>query len=704
MATINVQVNDVSSGSTGLANVYIVLYDVIANTSTQLQTNASGAISFTGLTAGNYRIYNTGIDTTGQNPPTTCGFPSGFTGTRTPRRLDFTLTAAQTATATFNYDKPVAWSSLNGGNPPNYAIVTNGTAGTAVNLATGAVSSLPNITNNGMGYGLSDNMIYGNLQLVRSDGAGNSTTLSVPNTYSYNGIIGDCDVNSYFYAPNTLNASFTCIDVNPYRTTYLRPMDPYNSFQEVFTAPFTISYTGAPTTTNFNDWSYVDSVKGLVSGTGSTSTMWILSLTTPLAYNVPITGTPMVFGGVSFADLKNFYIPTGSQIRKYVMTTTVAIGSVLSSSTLGVSGDGCRAASAAVFYATPTTVKKVDKAVASVGDTLIYTVTLVNTGIITGNNTVIQDTLPTGLNFVTDSIYVDSIPQPGITLNSIPIGTLPIGQVFTINFSARVTSPTIPLFTNTAQANTSYIDTATSAPYNTTYTSNAANTRNIIPFISTTKQVNKAYGTVGDILLYTIILENTGSDTAINTLLLDTTPIGTTFNANTVQVNGVTIPGATLYPSALDIGTIPVGGTTTVTFKVTVVSIPSNSEVDNNGSLNYNYRDTTTTIPLTGNTNTVATTISVGTLSGITKYVDKGYADCGDTISYTIVLPNSGNVTVTNVIFKDTIPNGTIYIPNSATVDSVSVPFGTTPQTGITVGTIAAGGISTITFQVKVQC
>lgn len=112
-------------------------------------------------------------------------------------------TAAQIISVTFNFDKPVPWSTLNGGNPPNFAFTTNGSAGKSVNLATGAVGTLTNIVNNGIGYGLSDNMLYGS-QSGRTDAAGSTVALNYPANYGWSTNFGDCDADSHLITPNTL--------------------------------------------------------------------------------------------------------------------------------------------------------------------------------------------------------------------------------------------------------------------------------------------------------------------------------------------------------------------------------------------------------------------------------------------------------------------------------------------------------------------
>ncbi|MGL5151117.1 MAG: DUF11 domain-containing protein [Clostridium sp.] len=99
--------------------------------------------------------------------------------------------------------------------------------------------------------------------------------------------------------------------------------------------------------------------------------------------------------------------------------------------------------------------------------------------------------------------------------------------------------------------------------------------------------------------------------------------------------------------------------------------------------------------------NTVFTQVNYIDFSKATKVSSLKYADIGDTITYTIVLPNKGNVPATNVFFSDTIANGSIFVPNSVIVNGISKP-GVDPVTGFNIGTILSNGAATITFKVLV--
>ena len=56
--------------------------------------------------------------------------------------------------------------------------------------------------------------------------------------------------------------------------------------------------------------------------------------------------------------------------------------------------------------------------------------------------------------------------------------------------------------------------------------------------------MDKAFATVNDVLTYTVTIQNTGNVLATNVIFQDPIPIGTTFIANSVTVDGVSQPGA----------------------------------------------------------------------------------------------------------------------------------------------------------------
>jgi len=86
-----------------------------------------------------------------------------------------------------------------------------------------------------------------------------------------------------------------------------------------------------------------------------------------------------------------------------------------------------------------------------------------------------------------------------------------------------------------------------------------------------------------------------------------------------------------------------------------------------------------------------------------TKTVDKPATYVGDTLTYTIELDNTqGTADATNVVFYDTPPPGTSFIPGTFTLDGVPMPAAN-PVTGVNVGTVPWGQTRTVTLQARVD-
>ncbi len=351
-----------------------------------------------------------------------------------------------------------------------------------------------------------------------------------------------------------------------------------------------------------------------------------------------------------------------------------------------------------------TALKSVDKAFADIGDILTYTITIPNNGI-TLNNVFFKDTIPNGTAFISNSFQEDGVtiasanPNLGVTINNISLQSIK-----TITFKVLVTTlPTINPIPNSGNITFKYNFNGTndgSGSLNTNIVSTKINNGDL----TAQKTVNKAFANVNDVLTYTIVLKNIGNNSSENVIFNDAIPLDTTFVNNSFTENGVTRTGINPQngPTLSNIG---IGRTTTVTFQVKVDTIPSPNPIPNNSRIFYTFffspSQTGKSAEVTSNT--VVTTINNANLSNSLKIVDKSFANCGDIITYTVLIPNTGNVTAQNIFFKDTIPSGTIFVTNSVTLNGV-IQSSANPAAGITLPDILPGGVTTITFKVQVQC
>ncbi|MDF9553615.1 DUF11 domain-containing protein, partial [Bacillus cereus] len=353
-----------------------------------------------------------------------------------------------------------------------------------------------------------------------------------------------------------------------------------------------------------------------------------------------------------------------------------------------------------VLDAMITMVKSVDQTIVTLGDTITYTTILTNNGNTNATNITFTDLIPGGTTFIPNSVtingstHIELDPNTGIT-----IGSIAPNNSISIAFQVTATStPNQNPVANSATASYTFIADPNAPIVSRNVTSNTVfttiNTANILSL----KQVDKSFSRIGDILTYTVVLTNNGNSSAQNVIFTDTVPSVTTFIANTFSINGVPQSGAD--PSnGVNIGTITAGTTVTVSFQVTVTSLPTQNPIVNFSSTSYQLAsppDAETSI-----SNPVSTQINEAILS-MTKNESVSFADIGQTAFYTTSITNVGNTDATNIVFTDALPSGLTFVPNTLTIDGV-LQSNADPNTGVLLATLPPNEIYSIVFQVTVN-
>jgi uncharacterized repeat protein (TIGR01451 family) len=203
------------------------------------------------------------------------------------------------------------------------------------------------------------------------------------------------------------------------------------------------------------------------------------------------------------------------------------------------------------------------------GDTLLYTITVRNTGGGNATTVVLKDTIPTYSTYVPNSASpTPAATSPALTWN---LSTLNAGDSSSYAFKATINSP-IP--NGTTIENKGMI-TASNAPEKQVTASISVTS---LPLATCSKSVNKANAAPGDTLVYTINYGNNGTDAATFLIVSDTVPIRTDYVPNSVTLNGfaktdisgddqVTVSGSDIM---VTVGTVAAGGSGTITFRVKV--------------------------------------------------------------------------------------------------------------------------------------
>lgn len=355
-------------------------------------------------------------------------------------------------------------------------------------------------------------------------------------------------------------------------------------------------------------------------------------------------------------------------------------------------------------YAEITLVKSVDKSYAVVGDILNYSFTASNIGYTSAINTLFTDTLQSEVTFVPGSVYINGIskptfnPQTGFTL-----GQIERGQVVNIQFQVTVNSlPSPNTIKNNAKTVYSYYVDPAQNPITKTAMSNTVTTIINSYSATLTKTVDKTYATVGDVINYTVTARNTGTVPLTNVNFIDIVANGGTFVAGSVIINGVSSINAN--PNVgFALPNIDAGGNVVVTFQINITSVPTPPKIDNIANITLKYQLSPTSPLIDGSltSNTVTTNISKMSVTN-TKSVDKIYATVGDTLTYTSIITNNGNVNIESTQFIDGVPSHTSFVPGSVTINGTSYAE-YDPNTGFTLGTIIPNSNATVVFQVTVE-
>ncbi|MCP4783349.1 MAG: hypothetical protein GY878_07345, partial [Fuerstiella sp.] len=300
------------------------------------------------------------------------------------------------------------------------------------------------------------------------------------------------------------------------------------------------------------------------------------------------------------------------------------------------------------------------------GDVISYSVLITNTGNQSITNVVMSDPLLTGANGTLVSTPVESLTTDSI---------LAVGETFT--------------YTGTYTAQQSDIDDNGGGDGDIDNIASVVSSEITVPLTSATATpiaqsvsysivktvtdvgsdgASGAVDAAGDVISYSIVVANTGSQDITNVVLTDALLSGSNGTLDLVPVESISADGV-----------LVVGETFTYTGTYTV----QQSDLDDNGGGDGDIDNlasvvsTEITTPRTSSTETPVTQLPAYTIlktvtdvggNGASSVVDAA----GDEISYSIVITNTGNLSITNVVMNDPLLSGANGTLVSIPIESVS--------------------------------
>ena len=283
------------------------------------------------------------------------------------------------------------------------------------------------------------------------------------------------------------------------------------------------------------------------------------------------------------------------------------------------------------------------------GDTLTYTLVVLNTGNATANNVVVSDTVPAFTTYVPGSIAGgDARSDAALPLLTWTINALPPGVPVTLTFAVTVATP---LTNGLAIANTAAL-TSTETPTPTSATVTDTVTASLT--LQLDKQAQPDPVGAGALLTFTLRYTVSGDAPALGVVVSDATPANTVFFA--------AIPPATSDPGAGNAGAViwslgdvlaPAGGITQASGVLTMVVQVASPLVS--GTQIVNAALIAESSGITSTDTATTSVVSSHTLS-VSKEATPTIATAGALLTYTLRYTVSGNQPAPAVLITDTLP------------------------------------------------
>jgi uncharacterized repeat protein (TIGR01451 family) len=222
------------------------------------------------------------------------------------------------------------------------------------------------------------------------------------------------------------------------------------------------------------------------------------------------------------------------------------------------------------------------------------------------------------------------------------------------------------------------------------------------PEIEVIKSVDKTAEVVGEILTYTIFITNDGLTEAQNTIFKDSLPPELSFIPGSLVIDG--IPRPSDDPTAgVNVGIVSIEGPIEITFQAKIDAVPVGNRAVNKADVVYDFQSGPGLPTSTGTaeSNEVTTVIRKVQVDIVKREDIPVYNKAGNTILYTVEINNTGDTDLTNVVVEDIIPGGTKYVSGSLQRDGV--PLSGDIASGVNIGTVEAGKIVLVTFEVEID-
>ena len=334
-------------------------------------------------------------------------------------------------------------------------------------------------------------------------------------------------------------------------------------------------------------------------------------------------------------------------------------------------------------------IKEVSTDSPNIGDSIAFTIDIRNDGLDTATGVTVRDVLPAGLSF-TNATTSNGTPYNSGT-GIWDVGSLGSNQTARLTINATVTA-------NGARTNVAEVVTANEQDTDSTPGNNDPNEddQDLAQFsssqadLSLTKDANTSSPNVGENVVFTVALQNSGPDTATNVSVTDLLPNGLRFISSDQPASYNAVTGI------WTVGSVPQGAQPTLNITAQVESQGSITNIAQVRTSDQNDPDSTPNNNADEDDQEAVTlTPAVANLS-LEKTSSTDSPNLNEQFTFTITVNNAGPNAATNVRVLDQLPSGVQFVSSSSTDFNAN--------TGVwEVGTIGAGGSRQLVLTVLSQ-
>ncbi len=322
--------------------------------------------------------------------------------------------------------------------------------------------------------------------------------------------------------------------------------------------------------------------------------------------------------------------------------------------------------------------KSIDNVNPYVGDTVVFTIIAKNNGPSNATGIVVNDPIPSGFTIVSVNTSVGVWNSPDWE-----IGAFDVGVLETMTITAIVNPNEIGNYTNIANITGNVIDTDLS-----NNTSEVVCEPIQLADLQLLKTVTNTIANVGDTLEFILEVKNNGISHATGVIVEDVIPNGYNYVSHIASQGDYNN-----YTGIWNVETVLVDATATLQLFVIVNPPKSNTKYLNVANVKGDQQDN----DLSNNTDS-AKIIPLQSDIAVTKTVDNNTPQVGGQVKFTITASNLGIDAATNVILKDLLENGFIYVSHEESVGTYNENIGLWD-----IGTLAVGQTEELTIVAKIN-